>query len=111
MAIPKEAQDKMINYNLVLSDRYTPGIPYLKLSAGYSKSSDASLDLRPISVAYTNNDRSPDISSRINIDQNKSMIYDGGELWYHVFDSSSVDAGYIILIDDRGIVINKIQVK
>ena len=111
MSIPREAQEKMINYNFVLSERYTPGIEYLKLSVGYSKSAEAAEDSTPISVAYTNNNRAPNLSSIINIDQNKSIVYDGGGLWYHVFDSSSVDAGYIILIDSVGIITNKITVK
>lgn len=112
MPIPREVQEKMINYNLVLSDRYTPDVSYFKLSSGYSKSSEAASDTTPISVIYTrSDDRDIIISSEMRVNQNKSIIYDGGDLWYHVFDSSSLDLRYIILIDSRGIVTDKIAPK
>jgi hypothetical protein len=110
--IPREAQEKMINYNSILVERYSSSVPYFKLSAGYSKSSDAANDTNPISVIYTrDDDMDIDTGSIINIDQNKSIEYDGGDLWYHVFDSSSADLGYIISIDARGIVADKITPK
>jgi hypothetical protein len=108
MPIPREAQEKMISYNFILNDRYPPSIPYTKLSAGYSKSSEAVSDTTPIYSLYTNDDEQPNISSAINIDQIKSIRYNGGDFWYHVFDSSSADSRYIILIDSRGIVTNKL---
>lgn len=109
MAIPREIQEKMISYNFILNDRYPPLIYYIKLSAGYSKSSEASSDTTPIYSLYTNNERTPNISSILNIDQNKSITYNGGDLWYHVFDSSSADLGFVILIDSSGIVTDKIN--
>ena len=109
-SIPREAQEKMINYNFVLSGRYTPAIDYFKLSAGYTRSGDAASDTTPVSAIYTGDNKSPGTSSIISINQNKSINYNGGDLWYHVFDSASVDLQFIILIGTEGIVKNKITI-
>jgi len=47
----------------------------------------------------------------ITIDQTKLIDLDGENLWYHVFDSSSNDEGYIISIGSKGIVTNKLTTK
>lgn len=108
MAIERITQEKMTNYNLVLAGRYTPGITYFKLTAGSSKSGDAISDTTIVSAVYIGNDRLPDINSVIKIDQNKLLDYNGDDLWYHVFSSSSTDLNLIILISTRGIVTDKI---
>jgi len=108
MPIPREAQEKMINYNFILTGRYAPNTDYFKLSAGYRKASDAASDTTPISVIYST-EKNLNVGSIINIDQNQSIDYDGGDLWYHVFNESSGDLQYIILIDERGIVVNKLS--
>ena len=105
--IPREAQEKMISYNFILTERYAPDIVYFKLSDGYPKSSDASSDTTPISVIYSS-DESLKVSSTINIDQKESINYNGGSLWYHVFNSSSGDLRYVIQINVNGIIINKL---
>ena len=112
MPIPIEAQNKMIRYNFILAPRYAPSIIFYQLSNGYKQSEEAEADLVPVYVVYEQNNDSPiNISSVITIDQTKLIDLDGENLWYHVFDSSSNDEGYIISIGSKGIVTNKLTTK
>jgi hypothetical protein len=104
MAIPKTIQDKMFEYQQVLSNRYPLSYTYYKISAGNSKTSVAISDLTPKYNILTDDDSSPKETSVIYTDRFKNNEYIGGSLWYHLFDSSSADLNIIIRIDNRGLV-------
>ena len=105
MPIPSTIQDKMLQYQQKLSNRYPLSYTYYKIGAGYSKINDAALDLTPLYNIFTNDDANPKLNSRIYTDRFKNNLYSGVSLWHHAFDSSSTDLNIIIQIDNRGIVI------
>ncbi len=105
MAIPSIIQDKMLQYQQKLSNRYPLSYTYYKIGAGYSKSSEAVSDLTPLYNIFTGDDRDPRSGSTIYTDYTKNEAYIGTSVWHHVFDSSSSDLNIIIQIDNRGIVI------
>lgn len=104
MPFPFRVQEKIRVYTNILLDRYPPSIPYYKLSIGYTKDSEAISDLTPNSSVYTRNDLAPDIGETIYIDGLKTSKFEGGDLYYHVFDSGGSDLLYIVQIDSGGIV-------
>jgi len=106
MAIPTNIQDRMLEYEQKLSNRYPLSYTYYKIGAPYSKINDAVLDLTPKYNIFTNDDSSPKLGSRIYTNYTKTKIYSGVSQWHHVFDSSSSDLEFLIKIDFRGIVID-----
>ncbi len=105
MAIPSTIQDKMLQYQQKLSNRYPLSYTYYKIGTGYAKANDAALDLSPLYNIFTNDDANPKLNSIIYRDYTKNNLYSGVSFWHHVFDSSSTDLNIIIQIDNRGIVI------
>ncbi len=102
--IPSNIQDKMLQYQQKLSNRYPLSYTYYKIGSGYSKNTDAVADLTPKYNIFTNDDSSPKLSSIIYTDYTKNNNIPGANRWYHVFNSSSTDLNFLIQIDSRGIV-------
>ncbi len=105
MPISTTIQNKMLEYQQILSNRYPLSYTYYKISAGYTKESEAILDLTPLYNIFTADDGVPRLNSLIYTDRFKNNAFIGESLLYHVFDSSSADLNVIIRIDNRGIVI------
>ena len=103
-------QEKIASYTNILIGRYSPGIVFYRISAGYIKSSEAINDLTPLYIIYTSTDLTPNTGDTIYTDSGKSTIIDGNDLWYHVFGSDGSDRSYIILINKIGIVTNKFTI-
>ena len=104
MAIPTTIQNKMLEYQQVLSNRYPLSYTYYKISAGYSKTPEAISDLTPKYNIFTDDDSSPKETSVIYTNYIKTNTYTGLRGWYHLFYSSLEDLNIIIQIDNRGIV-------
>ena len=109
---PERIQIKILSYTAALSSRFPTGKTFYRISVGYSTGPQA-LDTTttPFFIIYTNDDLDPDAGSRIYIDQLKKNTFTGKNLYYHVFNSSSVSLEKAIQIDDDGNVINIFEKK
>jgi hypothetical protein len=98
---PKRVQDKINSYIERLSSRYN----FYKISDGYESSRDAQSDTTPVTTVYSNS--TPSTGIIIYSDIAKTIKYDGGGLWYHVFNSSGSSLSLVVQINDKGIVIDE----
>jgi hypothetical protein len=98
MAFPQRIQDKIDLYTERLNNRYI----YYKLSDGYETSEEAARDTTPTTTVYS--DSIPSRGIIIYSDIAKTNRYDGGYLWYHVFDSSGRSLSLVVQISDRGLI-------
>jgi hypothetical protein len=108
MALPERIQEKIQNYTNILTDRYPPSITFYRISIGYSKSTEAQADVNPSSIIYTTGDLTPTPGVIVYTDQSKKITFNGSNLWYNVFNSSSTRIGRVIRIDTSGNITNEI---
>ena len=101
---PERIQNKILAYIVILSSRFPPSINYYRISTGYNRPEDALNDPTPLTIIYTEDNNEPVESDTIYIDQAKTIIFNGGSQYYHLFDSSSSSLEKAIQINKSGVV-------
>lgn len=101
---PERIQSKINLYTERLNSRFI----YFKISDGYVSSRDAQNDTTTLTNIWTKSG-TPSTGRSVYSDINKTVLYNGGNLWYHLFNSSSSSLSIVIQINDKGLIIDELS--